>query len=254
MLKCTMNSNYNYDESFLKIDEFGRSNGIVLVDKPKGVSSHDIVDDFRKKYFTKKVGHAGTLDPFASGLLIILVGKATKRSDDFLKLDKEYIAEILFGKETDSGDPEGEIVKKDDNASVSKKEIENALKEFTPEYNQFVPVYSSVKVEGQKLRKLARKYESFKIRSEGGEKFVDFLDENQIKKTIELPSKKVKLYELELLDFTEKKTAKVRIKCSKGTYIRQLAIDLGKKLNTPAMLINLRRTTIGNYNLNSDSR
>lgn len=257
-------------------DDFGRVSGIFAVDKPVGKTSHDMVYEYRKKLGTKKVGHAGALDPFASGLLIILAGRATKLSDEFLNLDKEYRAEILLGISTDSGDPEGKLTSvatleeaKFLRETISEEMVNNALKEFQPSYNQFVPVYSSVKVDGEKLRRLARSFEYFKIKEfSDNAKVVQFFQNDELKKEVNLPQKEVKIYEIELLSLTSKNyeineeengikscikidlpLLKVRVKCSKGTYIRQLAEDIGVKLRTPAMLVNLKRTSVGDISL-----
>ncbi|MDQ6984999.1 MAG: hypothetical protein Q9M91_00520 [Candidatus Dojkabacteria bacterium] len=259
----------------LKQDEFGRWSGVEIIDKPKWKTSHDIVDESRIKYGTRQVGHAGTLDPFATGLLIVLVGKATKLSDQFLNMDKEYEAEILFEIGTDTGDIEGEIT--NDKFKITKnienEKIKIVLESFIGKYNQFVPVYSSVKVKGDKLRVLARKYEKFEImgdKSKGknqNSKIVKFFNGDDLKKEVELPLKHLKVYEMELLEINEItkedlkkelkdenlqdinissfKTAKVRIFASKGIYIRQLAVDIGDKLGVAATLLNLRRTRVG---------
>lgn len=254
-------------------DEFGRVSGIFAVDKKVGEFSHDKVYEYRRKLGTKKVGHAGTLDPFASGLLIILVGKATKLSDQFLNLDKEYVAEIAFGVKTDTLDPEGKIVDRKEvpEGFVSKERIENVLENFMQKYLQYVPVFSSVKVEGKKLRELARNSENFEYVHEDGVLFVDFFQKNGDKKRVEIPRKEVKIYSFEILDVSTKEVkdltytkfsqelssegierlvvAKVKVKCSKGTYIRKLAEDIGEDLSLPAMLVELRRTSVGEISL-----
>ncbi len=266
----------DYELNKAYVDEFGRVSGIFAADKPAGKTSHDIVYEYRKKLGTKKVGHAGALDPFASGLLIILAGKATKLSDEFLTLNKVYEAEILFGMSTTSADPEGAIVEvvtdkiklKELKSKITESIINDALKEFQPSYNQFVPVFSSVKVDGEKLRKLARKFETFEIVQDKDKRVVKFFNNKEFKKEVELPKKEVKIYESEVLNIFTKNyeinieengakickkidypVSKVRIKCSKGTYMRQLAEDLGVKLGFPAMLINLRRTKVGDIAL-----
>lgn len=250
----------NYEVNKIYQDEFGRISGVFAADKPVGKTSHDMVYEYRKKFNTKKVGHAGALDPFASGLLIILVGKATKLSDKFLNMDKEYIADIAFGITTETLDPEGTIKISNEQVELDQELIKKSLQSFQPEYEQYVPIYSSVKVNGQKLRELARKNDSYEIYDDK----VKFIKEGNITKEIELPKKVVKIYEIELVKNTEdleladsfKKqmadlsiqqlnTITVRVKCSKGTYIRKLAEDIGDKLNTPAMLVGLRRTQIG---------
>ncbi|MEP7103732.1 MAG: hypothetical protein ABI721_03425 [Candidatus Dojkabacteria bacterium] len=255
-------------------DEFGRPNGILILDKPVGITSHDLVYETRKKYGTKKVGHAGTLDPFASGQMIVLLGKATKLSDSFLGLDKEYEADIAFGVSTTTGDPEGEIKELRMTNEELQINLKKLIKEFPKEYLQYVPIYSSVKIKGEKLRELARGTDRFEITdADNGEdlskKSIKFYKNDNLVFESKLPAKIVKIYELEILDFSVKKLeeykntiskdlfevlkqkdiselpiAKIRVKCSKGTYIRQLAEDIGVMLDTPAFLVALRRTKI----------
>jgi tRNA pseudouridine55 synthase len=256
----------------IEIDEFGRPNGVICINKPKGVTSHDIVDIVRKLLGTRKVGHAGTLDPFAEGLLMILVGKATKLSDTLLNKDKTYEAEVLLGISTDSGDPTGKVNELKPTAGFSEKTINKILDDFKPKYKQYVPVFSSVKVGGNKLRELARKYPKHKIIQVDGQPlqavFQDKNDKTMVQ--LDLPSKNVYIYELEQLSVHTKKlkeiasaydferkfkgnsevtVMKIRVKCSKGTYIRQLAIDIAEKLNTVGMLGALKRTKIDKWGL-----
>ncbi len=261
----------------INTDEFGRTNGVFAYNKPAGVSSHDIVYKFRRHFGTKKVGHAGTLDPFASGLLIILVGKATKLSDTFLNKDKEYKARILLGVETTSGDPEGDIVdaiSKPVNLDIDS--VKKTLTKFVPEYVQSVPLFSSVKIGGKKLRELARHYASFKQTKKDEQTEVEFFNNEGVsQKKLILPSKLVKIYSLELLatgvvkseelinifnnvfghkqvkltqdnfSLPEYSYIDIKVSVSKGTYIRQLAIDIGKSLGIPSTLIALERTKVG---------
>lgn len=250
-------------------DEFGRYNGILPINKPKWKTSHDMVDVARKKFETRKVGHAGTLDPFAEGLLMLLVGKSTKLSDIFLNKDKSYAAEILIGYGTETGDVEGDIVTKGE-VTQSNQDIEKVIQAFEGKQDQYVPVFSSVKVSGQKLRVLARSSKSFEIIENPEGKKVIFHKENGEKNEIDLPKKKINIYSIEIesikqidkseLDsyfkkanpeFKDKeyKVVKINVKVSKGTYVRQLAIDIGKKLGTQAMLISLVRTSVGEYKL-----
>lgn len=261
----------NYEINKIYQDEFGRISGVFAVDKPEEKMSHDIVYDYRRKLNTKRVGHAGTLDPFASGLLIILAGKATKLSDKFLTMDKEYVAEIALGLTTETLDPEGNINKEkiiNDEIKLDINNVKSILNSFKPEYEQSVPVYSSVKVQGNKLREVARKSDRFEIENTR----IVFYKNNEIYKELDLPKKNVKIYEIELLEsgykdikefslyknFKEKlenasveklNYIKIRVLCSKGTYIRKLAEDIGEKLELPAMLIGLRRTKIGKIKL-----
>jgi len=271
----------SYQVNKISKDEFGRVHGVFAYNKPAGVSSHDIVYKFRKHFETKKVGHAGTLDPFADGLLILLVGKATKLSDKFLNTDKEYKARILFGLETNSGDPEGDIVESYGKTfKLSKDEVESVLKQFTPTYNQSIPLFSSVKVGGKKLRELARSHNSFKLeKRENGTFAIFFNVKGEAVGNLQLPSKEVNIYKAEVLNqgmlsktevlntfkdvFGHRKETldetkfilneyiyvDILISVSKGTYIRQLAIDLGAKLKKPAMLIGLTRTKVGDFSI-----
>lgn len=281
----------------IETDEFGRPNGILLVNKPKWRTSHDIVDETRKRYQTRKVGHAGTLDPFAEGLLIILIGRATKLSNSFLGLDKSYTANVLFGISTWSGDVEGEI--KDffhQDVELEEEELRQTFRLFQPGYEQYVPLYSSVKVEGRKLRVLARKYPKKQLIEIGDQKKYLFKDEsNKPIDEVTIPKKYVSIKQMKLIGklerfqintdkdlFTSEDlhkavisdsgeyfvnpsinkyatenggikyfTATIEISCSKGTYIRQLAEDLGSRVGNgiPSMLTELRRTSIGSYKL-----
>lgn len=202
---------------------------IILIDKPEGMSSFGVVARVRRKLRDRegkkiKVGHTGTLDPFATGLLIILAGKATKKSNDFLKKDKEYEATICLGKKSTTGDIEGEI------EDISKKvptldEIKSVCKKLTGEITQKVPIFSAVKINGERAYKLARK----------GEK-------------VETPTRKVKIYSLEILDYSYPEL-KIRTHVSSGTYIRTLGEDIGELLKTGAYLTALRRTKIAEYSV-----
>lgn len=197
-------------------------NEIILINKPKGYTSRDIVNIVSKKLNTKKVGHFGTLDPLADGLLIIGTGSYTKLGN-FLKDDtKEYIAEVLIGVSTDTYDTEGTILEKLEDVSITKEEIENILKLFQKTYNQEVPIYSATKVNGKKLYEYAR----------SGKK-------------VELPKKEVTIYDIELIDLYEKEGNKYfsfEAKVSKGTYIRSLINDISKELDIPLCVSALTRT------------
>lgn len=267
--------NIDFEINKIHEDENGSPYGVFLVDKPTGITSHDVVDQYRKKFKTKRVGHAGTLDPFASGLLIILVGKCTKLSDQFLGLEKAYRAEILFGMSTDSSDPEGQLVEvinhtevSDLNSRITSDKLIETFKEFQPSYNQYVPIFSSVKVQGNKLRELARRSDRFQTIEKDNHTHVQFYKNDSLWHEIKLPRKEVQIYNLELESLTFKNyeineevdgvkacykvdlpVAQVYVKCSKGTYIRELAKDIGAKLSVPAMLINLRRVQIGDFNI-----
>ncbi len=253
-----------YKLNKIEKDEYNRTSAVFAIDKPEGVTSHDVVDIIKKKLRTKKVGHAGALDPFASGILLIVVGKYTKLSDALMGHDKVYDAEILFGVSTDSHDTEGNVIeiKKCD---ITENQIEKELKKFEGGYMQRVPVYSSVKVDGQVLRKLARRSDSFFVDDNDQ---VHFVYKNGSEKVIKLPHKHVEIDSIALVDIrkiekdelvdniasqiegeTQFVVAKVRLSCSKGTYIRQFAYDFGKKFDCSAMLISLRRIAIGNIKI-----
>ena len=270
MSNLAMNSKYEINKVYK--DEFGRVSGVFLVNKPEGKTSHDIVDEFRVKFETRKVGHAGALDPFATGLLIILVGKAAKLSDSFLGLEKEYEAEIALGFKTDTLDTEGKITTVSD-CKISKIDLKNTLSFFQPEYLQEVPIYSSVKVKGDKLRELVRKSDSYKLeKNEDGISTIQFIKDGTVRKELVIPRKQVHIYNLDLIELKDAKvtdynlndkflmqlkdknvnifkSAKIIANVSKGTYIRKLAEDVGDKLGIPAMLINLKRTKIGEYSI-----
>ena len=202
---------------------------IILIDKPAGMSSFGVVARVRRKLRDElgkkiKVGHTGTLDPFATGLLIILAGKATKKSDEFLKKDKVYEATVKLGETSTTGDIEGEIEKVFDKVPTL-DDIKKACDKLTGEIMQTVPAYSAVKINGERAYKLARKG-----------------------KEVEMPTRKVTIYELEILDYTYP-NLKIRTHVSSGTYIRTLGEDIGKLLGTGAYLTALRRTKIADFDV-----
>ncbi len=198
----------------------------LLVNKPVGPTSHDVVDFLRQVTTIRKIGHAGTLDPLAEGLLILAIGRqATKNISDFSCLDKEYEAEIRLGQETDTYDGEGKILKEYSGDLIKKKEIKLALKKFIGEQKQIPPMYSAKKIGGEKLYNLARQ-----------DKVVD-----REASLIRIDKIKIKKYSWPILRLT--------IKCSPGTYIRSLAYDLGLELGCGAYLKSLKRTKIGKFKL-----
>ena len=140
-------------------------NGLLIINKPKGFTSHDVVNVVRKKFNIKKVGHTGTLDPNATGVLPILIGKATKISKYLVEHEKTYVTTISLGKKTDTGDSEGRIIEEDNSfENISKKKIENVLKSFIGKQNQIPPIYSAIKIEGKKLYEYAREGRNRNIR------------------------------------------------------------------------------------------
>jgi len=197
-----------------------------LINKPKGMASFGVVAYLRKITGIRKIGHAGTLDPLASGLLICAIGRsATKKIDIFLKQDKTYLAEIELGKVSDTYDAEGKIKKINFKNKPTRKEIEKVLQMFIGEINQMPPIFSAKKIKGKKAYELAR---------EG--------------KMVKLKKNKVKIYQIKII-FYKFPFLKIKINCGSGTYIRSIAHDIGKKLKTGAVLTGLVRESIGKYSL-----
>jgi tRNA pseudouridine55 synthase len=202
---------------------------VILVDKPAGITSFGVVARVRRKLSQQfghkvKVGHTGTLDPFATGLMIIVTGKECRNAGQYSKLDKVYEATIRLGQTSTTGDPEGELT------SVSDKiptidEINSALQSFVGEITQRPPIYSAIKINGERAYKLARKGE-----------------------TVEMPERVVSVFSLELIDYTYPEL-RVRVHVSSGTYIRTLAEDIGRSLKTGAYCSQLRRTVISSWSI-----
>jgi len=261
-----------YELNKLIIDEFGRPSGILLLDKATGKTAHDVVYDVRRKLKFGKVGHAGALDTFSTGLMIILVGKATQLSDKLMGMEKVYKAEMVLGIATKTQDTEGEISNVDFIKKPDEDEIKKAIFSFNGGYEQFVSPFSSVKVSGRKLRKVLRdKRYSYKLTSTNkDERFIELYsrDSGEIIQKISIPKRFVEIKDIniesiktapvEKLPYSKESIKKIPtkkfvlivkfiVRCSKGTYIRQLAEDIGDKLGVPASLINLRRTQIGEY-------
>lgn len=208
-------------------------NEIILVDKPSGWTSFDVVAKIRGKFRAEnpgqkiKVGHAGTLDPFATGLLIVLVGDATKQQDKFMKLDKEYEATLKLGYTSTTGDPEG-TVEKIPNTKYqipNGDQVKEILSLFSGVIEQTPPKYSAIKINGQRAYKLARAGREVKIEP-----------------------RKITINELSIISY-QFPILKIRVGCSSGTYIRTLAEDIGKKLGCGAYLTELRRTKVGKYSI-----
>ena len=200
--------------------------GLILnVYKPQGITSFGVVRKIKHALKVKKVGHAGTLDPMAVGVLVVMVGKATKRAVEFEVLDKEYDALIRLGIKTDTYDITGEILEERDFSHVTSEMIEEALKDFSGAIEQVPPMYSALKIDGQKLYKLARK---------GVE--------------VERKARRIVINEIKMTDISLP-SFRVLVKCSKGTYIRSIAHDLGEKLGCGACLEELARTAVGDYRI-----
>jgi len=199
--------------------------GVLLIDKPVGCTSHDVVDRVRRKLKMKKVGHAGTLDPNATGLLIILVGKATKVSQYLMSLDKEYIGEIKLGEITNTYDSEGEIMETRDVPTLTDDDVKAVFSEFLGDQYQTPPMFSAKKIDGVPLYKLARKG-----------------------KEVEREPRFIRISRLEMTELAAP-VIRFEVACSKGTYIRTLAHDIGEKLGCGAHLESLRRTLSGSFKI-----
>ncbi len=199
--------------------------GVFVLDKPAGISSHDAVGMLRRIAGTRRVGHLGTLDPIATGVLPLVVGKATRLSQFFLGHDRAYEAWIRCGFATDSYDRAGEPVGEPQPVALDRERLEEALAEFRGEIEQVPPAVSAKKINGVPAYKLARRNEA-----------------------VELDPVSVEVYELELLDVEEDRF-RIRVRCSTGTYIRTLAHDVGQKLGCGAHVDELRRTAVGEFDL-----
>lgn len=199
-------------------------NGVIVVNKPKGITSRDVVNKLVKVFGTKSIGHIGTLDPMATGVLVCLIGKYTKLGSIMVNHDKEYIATFKLNVLTDTLDSEGKVLKTD-NKIISLKDMQGAIEHFNGlTYMQEVPIYSAVKVNGKKLYDYARSNED-----------------------VILPKKEVTIYKLELVSFEDE--VKIKCKVSKGTYIRALIRDICAYLGTYGVMTDLVRTKLGDYDI-----
>lgn len=203
--------------------------GIIIVDKPAGPTSHDVVARVRRILRVRRVGHTGTLDPFATGVLVICVGRATRLVQFLTGSDKEYVAEMRLGLATDTGDPTGKALPGARSASdVSEESIMNALNSMTGKIEQVPPMFAAKKIGGQKLYELARR---------GIE--------------VERPAVTIRIDKLELISIGRPSAedgfvdVQFRVVCSSGTYVRSLAVDIGQRVGLPAHLLDLRRTRAG---------
>ena len=213
----------------MKGNSIFKSDGIVLLNKSRGISSFKAINKLKWIIGSSKVGHAGTLDPIAEGLLIVMINNATKFSDNLMKRDKEYFVELELGYETDTYDTEGEITEKyEGNIDISNKEIIEVINSFTGEIMQVPPMYSAIKINGEKLYELARK---------GIE--------------VEREARKVKIYSIREINVESKEKCKISFytEVSSGTYIRSLVRDIGRKLGVYATMTRLVRTKIDKYNI-----
>lgn len=203
--------------------------GIILVNKPKNITSRDVVNEIIKKFHTKKVGHTGTLDPIATGLLVICINKGCKLVPLLTDHDKTYLATVKLGIKTDTYDITGKVLEERNDYKLSREELINTLNSFKGSYMQEVPIYSSIKVNGKKLYEYAR---------------------NNI--SVELPKHLVNIYDINLVDFNNDSFS-FRVSVSKGTYIRSLINDVGNKLLIPMTMSDLKREIVGEFNI-SDAK
>lgn len=199
--------------------------GVLLVDKPAGMTSHDVVYRLRRKLQMKKIGHAGTLDPMATGLLVMLIGKATRISQYLISVDKFYEGEATLGVVTDSQDAQGEMMETRPVPPFTEAEVREVMKGFLGDQYQMPPMHSAIKIGGVPLYKMARKGEE-----------------------IEREPRFIRISSFELTSFTLPKLT-FSVHCTKGTYVRTIAHDLGKKLGCGAHLSALRRTGSGKFNI-----
>lgn len=197
--------------------------GIIIVDKPLGMTSHDVVSCIRRKFNMRRVGHAGTLDPMATGVLVMLIGKATKLFSKFESFDKAYKATLILGTKTTTADTQGKVIEQRAFGHFTQEQVEDAFKGFCGEIEQVPPMVSAIKVGGRKLYELARR--GIEVKRNPRQIRIDVL------KLLEFQPPKVKFY----------------LECSKGTYVRQLAEDVGEKIGTVACIAEIERTKVGPF-------
>ena len=205
-------------------------NGIFNIDKPYGISSMDVIRQIRNATNISKVGHGGTLDPLASGVIPVAIGNSTRLLEYILNNNKKYLAEITLGVSTNTYDREGEITKQADTSHINQQDIEELLKNFTGEMSQIPPMYSAIKSNGKKLYSLARKGIN-----------------------VERPPRTTIVYSI-LLKSYDNPIMKIEISCSKGFYVRSLANEIGELLNCGAHLTNLRRTASGSFSISQSNK
>lgn len=199
--------------------------GILIVDKPQGMTSHDVVDIVRRRFNLKKAGHAGTLDPMATGVLVMLMGSYTKLSDKLMAGEKDYEGTLILGGSSDTGDAWGKISASGKTPGFTREEIEVAFSKFSGEIDQTPPMYSAVKVNGSRLYKLARKGI-----------------------TVAVAPRKVSIKDIVVTGVSMPEVS-FKLTCSKGTYIRQLCVDIGNALGCGAYMSALRRTRSGDFKI-----
>ena len=199
--------------------------GILLIDKPGGITSHDVVDIVRKKFHLRRIGHAGTLDPIATGLLLILVGETTKQFSRFANFDKEYIAVLRLGAATDTGDSQGKIIATADYQQITEEKIRPVLQILEGKIENIPPMVSAIKHKGSPLYVLARRGI-----------------------TVERKARIVNIHQLKLLKFSPP-DMELQIKCSKGTYIRSLGEEIARRLDSVGHIAQIRRICVGPYSI-----
>ena len=199
--------------------------GIAVIDKPSGITSHDVVSFVRRRFKIRRVGHAGTLDPLATGVLVILLGRSTKLFNKFVAFDKAYHATLLLGVTTTTADIEGQVLKQSSFDDVTKEQVEEIFRQFKGEMKQTPPMVSAIKVKGQRLYELAR---------------------NGIE--VDREPRGIRIDLLKLVDFSAPRV-KFYLECSKGTYVRQLAEDIGGILGCGACIAQIERTKVGPFSI-----
>ena len=208
-------------------------NGILIINKEKGCTSHDIVYKV-KKIFNEKVGHTGTLDPLAEGVLPILIGKGTLCSKYLINHDKKYVVNLALGQKTETADLEGKIIeeKKIPDKSLTQSKIEKVLKSFIGKQQQMPPIYSAIKVNGKKLYEYARKGQN-----------------------VEIKPREIEIYDIKLMNIdAQKKQIQYEVFCGKGTYIRSLCEDIAEKLETVGYMESLKRIQVGDFKIEESSK
>ncbi len=203
------------------------NNLVIPVNKSEGLSTYDVIRRFKKSSGSLKVGHSGTLDPAATGLVLLLTGMATKLSSYLMDLPKRYVAEVTLGKATDTQDADGKVLRTEKVGQISREQVESVLKEFVGRRKQVPPMYSALKHEGTPLYRYARQG-----------------------RVIERPPREVDIYEMEMKEF-DLPAFTVEVSCSRGMYVRTLAEEIGEALSVPSHLSGLVRTEIGHFNIGS---
>lgn len=230
-----------------------RPDEILFIDKPKGITSFGVIRELRKKLGVKKIGHAGTLDPFATGLLIVGVGAGTKRMSEFEGMPKTYLMDVKFGMRTDSGDPDGKIIEENPGEKIDKETLSKILGEMEGEIILPIPKYSAIKHKGVRLYKYARKGIEVEEKLRTTKIFYLHLAANRKESenffAASEPNAALSQQRLKLLEQTQYPIIRIEMKAEKGTYARAVAEEIGKRLGLPAMLQDLRRTKIGDIDV-----